>query len=143
MKVLPRHRRRLLSEVTDDYIAITNLLSEYALASDECRFDDWANLFAKDGEMHAFRRVWKGHDELVSFISAAPEGLHICGMPRVDIQGERADVTVNFIFLQHEDKKVWSMGHYINELVKTAEGWRYQTLKIKILKPTKPAPEAE
>lgn len=130
-----------MSEVTEDYIAITNLLSEYTLASDESRHEDWANLFAKDGEMHAFRKVWKGHDELVSFISAAPEGIHICGLPRVDIKGDRADVTVNFMFAQFEDKKIWSMGLYVNELVKTAEGWRYQTLKIKILKPTKPASE--
>lgn len=130
-----------MSEVTEDYIAITNLLAEYTLASDESRHEDWANLFAKDGEMHAFRRVWKGHDELVSFISAAPEGIHICGLPRVDIKGDRADVTVNFMFAQFADKKIWSMGLYVNELVKTAEGWRYQTLKIKILKPTKPVEE--
>jgi hypothetical protein len=128
-----------MSELTEDYIAITNLLAEYALASDECRHEDWARLFAKDGEMHAFRKVWKGYEELVSFISAAPEGIHICGLPRIDIQGDRADVTVNFAFLRFEDKKVWSMGLYINELVKTADGWRYQTLKIKILKPSKPA----
>jgi 3-phenylpropionate/cinnamic acid dioxygenase small subunit len=131
-----------VSEVTEDYIAINNLLSEYALASDESRYEDWARLFGEDGEMHAFRRVWKGFDELVSFISAAPEGIHICGLPRIDIQGDRADATVNFAFLRFEDKQVWSMGHYINELVKTSEGWRYKTLKIKILKPTKPPEEA-
>jgi hypothetical protein len=130
-----------LSEVNDDYIAITNLLAEYALASDESRFEDWANLFAKDGEMHAFRKIWTGHDVLVGFISEAPEGIHICGLPRIDIQGDRADATVSFIFAQFEDKKIWSMGHYINELVKTADGWRYKTLKIKILKPTKPTSE--
>ena len=71
-----------------DLLAIHNTLAEYCLAADEHRFEDWARCFTEDGEMHAFRRVWKGFDELVSHIRAAPEGLHVCGLPHVTLKGD-------------------------------------------------------
>ena len=85
--------------------------------------------------MHAFRRSWKGFEELVSFISSAPEGIHLCGLPRIALHGDRADSTVNFVFLNHA-KEVWSMGLYIDDLVRTSEGWRFQKRKVQVLKPS-------
>ncbi|MDG2304433.1 MAG: nuclear transport factor 2 family protein [Candidatus Binatia bacterium] len=127
-----------MQQTDRDILEINNLLAEYCLACDECRFDDFARLFGTDGEMHAFRRVWKGFDELVSFISAAPEGIHLCGLPRISLDGDRAECTVNFVFVTH-DKQVGSLGLYIDELGRTPEGWRFRTRKIKILRPSEKA----
>lgn len=124
-----------MDQTSQDLMDINNLLAEYCLACDECRFEDFARLFGDDGEMHAFRRVWTGFDNLVSFISAAPEGIHLSGLPRVTLEGDRAESTVNFAFFTH-DKQVGSMGLYIDELVRKPEGWRFKTRKIKILKPS-------
>lgn len=122
--------------MNDDLLAINNTLAEYCLAADECRFDDWARCFTDDGEMHAFRRVWKGFDELVSHISAAPEGLHMCGLPHVTLNGDSADVVVNFMFVTHE-KEIWSMGKYVDVMARTGDDWKISSRKIRILKPQK------
>ena len=125
-----------MADPSSDLLEINNLLAEYCLSADECRFEDWARCFTKDGEMHAFRRVWKGFDELVSHISAAPEGLHMCGTPHVTLDSDRAEVQVNFLFVTHE-KEIWSMGKYVDELSRTPEGWRIASRKVRILKPSK------
>jgi hypothetical protein len=116
-----------------DLLAINNTLAEYCLAADEGRFEDWARCFTEDGEMHAFRRVWKGFDELVSHISAAPEGLHLCGLPHVMLNGATADVVVNFMFVTHE-KEIWSMGRYVDVLARTGDDWKIRSRKVRVLK---------
>lgn len=116
-----------------DLLEINNLMAEYCLAADDCRFEDWARCYTKDGEQHAFRKVWKGFDELVSHISSAPEGLHMCGIPHVTLNGDAADVVVNFMFVSHE-KEIWSMGKYVDVLARTSDGWKIASRKIRILK---------
>lgn len=117
-----------------DLLDINNLLAEYCLASDDGRYEDWARCFAADGEVHAFRRTWKGHDALVEFISSAPGGLHMCGIPHVSLHGDRAGSVVNFVFVT-EEKAIGSMGKYVDTLVRAAEGWRIESRQIRILKP--------
>ncbi|MFP6664646.1 MAG: nuclear transport factor 2 family protein [Deltaproteobacteria bacterium] len=127
-----------MQDKSQDLLEINNLLAEYGLACDECRYEDWARLFGDDGEMHAFRRVWKGFDQLVGFLKAAPEGVHICGLPHVTLDGDRADVKVNFVFVTHE-KQIGSSGLYFDQLVRKPEGWRFAVRKIKMLKPSSAA----
>jgi len=119
-----------------DLLAINNRLAEYCLAADEGRVEDWARCFTEDGEMHAFRRVWKGFDELVSHISAAPGGLHLCGLPHVTLHGDTADVVVNFMFVTHE-KEIWSMGKYVDVFAREAGDWKIRSRKVRVLKPRK------
>ena len=116
----------------EDLAEINHLLAEYCLAADQGRFADWASCYAPDGEMHAFRKVWKGPSELEAFISGAPQGIHICGLPRIELHGERADATLNFVFLNRE-KQIFSMGFYTDELVRGTDGWRIRCRKIEVL----------
>ena len=53
---------------------------------------------------------------------------------RLEVRGWRRRPAVNFIFVNHE-KVVWSMGLYVDELVRSADGWRIKSRKIKIAKP--------
>ena len=124
--------------MNEDLLAINNTLAEYCLAADEGRHEDWAHCFSADGEMHAFRRVWKGFDELVSHISAAPGGIHLCGLPHVTLNGDSADVVVNFMFVTLE-KEIWSMGKYVDEMVRSEDGWKFASRKVRVLKPQKKA----
>ena len=119
----------------DDTEAIRHLLAEYCLACDECRFDDFARLFGDDGVMHAFRRDWSGFDTLVGFISNAPEGIHMNTGVRIDLDGDHAKVLSNFVFFTH-DQQVGSMGLYQDDVVRTADGWRFARREIRMAKPS-------
>lgn len=125
----------------EDLQAIQNLLADYCLTADECRFEDWADLFGEDGEMYAFRRSWTGKDVLVGFLSNAPEGVHLNGLPKVDLDGDRADVVSNFVFFTH-DQVVGSMGIYRDEVVRTGDGWRFKRRAIEMAKPSEQAQAA-
>lgn len=113
---------------------IQNLLAEYCLAADDCRFDDWARCFTADGEMQGPADSARGLDDLVRFISSAAEGLHLCGIPLVRIDGDRADARVNFVFVTHD--KAIRTGIYEDELIRTDAGWRIQRRRGRLLRPT-------
>ena len=121
--------------MTTDIEGIRHLLAEYCLASDQCRYDDWAELFGEDGVVYAFRREWSGHDTLVGFISNAPEGVHINSSIRIDLDGDRASVLSNFVFLGH-DEQVASMGLYEDEVVRDGTRWRFARRAIRIARPS-------
>ena len=67
--------------IRSDFVEIHNLLAEYALAADECRFDDWAKLFTPDGEMQSPSRTVRGFEALVEFISSAAEAIVLMFVP--------------------------------------------------------------
>src|SRR5262245_26739565 len=51
---------------------------DYSQYADSGRMDEWAQLFATDGEMHLFGQVHKGRDAIVKSITPPP------GQPRPD-----------------------------------------------------------
>ena len=105
-----------------DVKEIQNLLAEYCLAADECRFEDWARLFTPDGEMQGPSDRARGFDDLVRFISSATEGLHLCSVPRLHLDGDHATSSVRFAFVPHD--KTVRIGVYEDDLVRTNVGWR-------------------
>lgn len=125
----------------EDRAEIQNLLAEYCLAADQERFADWARCYATDGEMHAFRRVWKGRQELEEFISNAPLGIHLCGLPRIELDGDRASAGLPFVFFTR-DRQVFSMGFYDDDLVRCSDGWRIASRRIDMVRKPKPAEPA-
>jgi len=116
-----------------DVAEIQNLLAEYCLAADECRFEDWARLFTPDGEMQGPSDRARGFDDLVRFISSATEGLPLCGLPRLDLDGDHAISTVRFTFVPHD--KTLRFGVYEDELMRTELGWRIRKRRGRMLLP--------
>jgi hypothetical protein len=105
-----------------DVMGIHALLAEYALAADECRFEDWARLFTRDGEMQSPSRTVRGYEALVDFIANATEGLHLCTLPRIEVVGDHATAATPFLFVPHDGSL--SRGLYEDDLCRTREGWR-------------------
>ncbi len=119
---------------TDDLESIRQLLARYCIAADQCRFEDWVSLFGEDGVMYAFRRDWVGRDMLTSFITNAPEGIHLNTSLQIELDGDRARVLSNFAFY-NLDMELGSMGVYDDVVVRTEDGWRFARREIQIAKP--------
>jgi hypothetical protein len=109
----------------EDVAEIRQLLAEYGLAADECRFKDWARLFTREGEMRSPSRTVRGFDALVEFISTAAEGLHLGCTPRIRLSGDRAHATTPFLFVTHAGEI--RAGVYEDELCRTPQGWRIRS----------------
>lgn len=119
---------------TEDLESIRQLLAQYCIAADQCRFEDWVALFGEDGVMHAFRRDWAGREMLMSFITNAPEGIHLNTSLQIELDGGQAKVLSNFAFY-NLDMELGSMGIYDDDLVRTEGGWRFARREIQIAKP--------
>lgn len=115
----------------EDALEIHGLLAEYGLAADECRFEDWARLFTPDGEMCSPSRTVRGFDALLRFISSSQEGLHLSGLPRVEVSADRATATTPFLFVTHEGQV--RRGIYEDTLRHTGEGWRIERRRGRLL----------
>jgi hypothetical protein len=114
-----------------DFLEIRGLLAEYALAADECRFEDWAKLFTREGEMQSPSRTIRGYEALVDFISSAAEGLHLCAHPRIEISSDRGSATTPFLFVPHGGSP--SRGIYYDTLLRTEAGWRIACRRGRLL----------
>lgn len=94
-----------------------------------------ANLFVADG-------VWEGPSgtgraegqqaivELFKSFAAVPFIIHCITNPLIDIDGDTAHAEWHAIIptKMPGDVALWTIGKYINDYVRTAEGWKYKTL---------------
>jgi len=120
-----------------DILAIQDLCARYCLVSDDDDMEAYGALFTPDGEMHAFRQVWKGREEIVAHISRADSGLHMAGMATISVNGDCASGRQNFVFVEKEGQGL-RLGHYLDEYVRTDDGWCFAVRKIVFMKSTPP-----
>ncbi len=121
-----------------DILAIQDLCARYCLFADLDDMSSWRALWADDAEMHAFRQVWTGPDEIVKHISQADPGLHMAGVPSITVEGDRAKGWQNFIFVEKNGHGL-RLGQYLDEFVRTPDGWRFSLRRIVFMKSTPPA----
>jgi SnoaL-like protein len=130
-----------MSDAAEDILAIQDLLSKYGLYLDEHDMESWGALFAPDAEMHAFRQTWHG-PEIVERIAQADPGLHMAGVPSVELDGDRARARQSFLFVEGVGHRL-RLGMYVDELVRLAEGWRFASRRIVFMKSTPPGAVAQ
>jgi SnoaL-like domain len=121
-----------LSEIEDE-LAIRKVLAEYALRLELDDFETWLDLFTPDCTYEIFRRTLRGRDEVRAMLSQAPEGIHLSGSPRIELDGERARAVQNYIFINGKTREM-TMGWYFHELTKSDSGWRIHALQLKFHK---------
>lgn len=121
-----------------DILAIQDLLARYGLYLDDEDMDSWQALWTPDAEMHAFRQVWKGPEEIAGHIGQADPGLHMAGMPAVKVEGERATSVQNFIFVEKEGHGL-RLGHYVDELRRVDGEWLFAVRRIAFMRSTPPS----
>lgn len=118
-----------------DRRAIDDVLYRYAHALDFREWELMDEVFAPDAvaDFLELGGVHEGREAIVSFVAAALTGLdatqHIIATPRVLLDGDRATATC-YLQAQHVFRGAPGGdhflvgGHYVDELVRTPEGWR-------------------
>ena len=129
---LTRRMQRL-----EDQDAIWRLFMTYKSHLDQRDFKAYASLFTDDG-------MWAGdlgkavgpaeiEDLLVRTLDVYESDLtrtyHVVSNPVIDVDGDCATAYTNWTFVTRgqNDMPVWEMlGHYIDEIVRTPDGWKFQ-----------------
>jgi 3-phenylpropionate/cinnamic acid dioxygenase small subunit len=121
----------------DDRSEIMNLLSAYAHTVADGRWDDWAQLFCRNGELVFRGRTSRGTEELRAFIEASHRDRDhpkvLSSNVVVHIDGDRADALSDFCLIRSKDPTAYTIvncGRYVDELTRTEDGWRFRQRTI-------------
>jgi hypothetical protein len=128
----------MTDHLASDILEIQDLCSRYGLYLDEEDMEPWKLLFADGAELHAFRQVWRGPDEIAEHIAQADPGLHMAGVPSIRIDGDRASSRQSFLFVEKHGHAL-RLGMYVDEFGRGPDGWRFTVRKIVLMKSTPPA----
>lgn len=116
-----------------DTLAIHELLAAYCHRVDDGRFDELVELFTADGGFVRGKRTYEGRAALLAFFGArqaTPEqrGRHLTLNPEISIDGARARVLADFLYLRMIEGKITPVitGRYRDDLVRGDDGrWRF------------------
>lgn len=117
----------------EDHVAIVDLLARYCLALDFDDVEGWLGLFTPDARYEVYGRSFDGHEGLRRMLDSAPGGLHLGGLPRIEmIDGDRARTTRNLLFVDRSGGRSRS-AVYTDELRRTGGGWRIAHTRCRFL----------
>lgn len=139
-------RPRKGSLTADDYIEIQQLYAQYNMAIDSGNAEGYAATFVPDGVFNNFQ----GHDALVGFIHRWRDNmkganirhwntnLAITGTP----EGANGAVYLLLVDVSVRPPAITTAARYEDQLVKTAQGWRFKKRVTKgEAPPAAPAPK--
>ncbi|MGD9700932.1 MAG: nuclear transport factor 2 family protein [Acidimicrobiia bacterium] len=119
-------------------MAIHQLFVDYGEHLDAGDFEAYSQLFAEDGEvlLGPMGRA-KGRSEIKALMvselaSTVGSTMHIISSPRVTLDGDTATSTVMWTVVgigADGAPRVPMVGHHIDTLTRTTEGWRIQRRK--------------
>lgn len=119
----------------DDYMEIQQLYARYNMAIDMGDAEGWAATFTPDGVFQTFN----GHDALVGFINTWKERMkggnmrhwnsNLAITPTAD--GASGAVYLLLVDISAKPPAIQSASMYKDQLVKTANGWRFKNRQVK------------
>ena len=119
----------------EDLQAINQLFIDYGEHLDAGDFEAYSRLFAEDGEvlLGPMGRA-AGRAEIKALMTTALAAgvgstFHIVSSPRIDLNGDTASSTVMWSVATSADDglaRISMVGHHVDDLVRTSEGWRFQ-----------------
>jgi uncharacterized protein (TIGR02246 family) len=125
-------------QALEDREAIRALIAEYRRALDEKDFGAYAELFGPDGEFVAGSWIARGREEILAMLAqmqatgalsvAAGDDRHLVANLEIELDGDRATARSTWVYLTRAegDAPLLAMiGHYEDELRRTAAGWRF------------------
>lgn len=116
---------------TDDLVAIWNLDAAYCHRIDAGDGDGYADLFTDDGVFEIVGlNTASGREELAAnarmFPQFMPATRHQIHDTHVELDGDRARQTAYLsVVATGAEPRIVQTGRYVDELVRTADGWRY------------------
>ncbi len=97
----------------------------------------FANLFAQDGTFDVGMGVAKGPAEIEvmmrSLTTQWKSAMHYMLNPLIELDGDRATAKFTGLFAFHrqaDSSPIWLCNIYDDSYVRTADGWRFQTVRI-------------
>jgi hypothetical protein len=119
----------------DDFEAIRQLTARYNRTFDEREVDAWVDCFLPEGEMYFVNegRSIIGHTALREVISTSSNtGRHVVTDFEIELHGQRARQRCHLTELGVDDRAVVRRyGRYEDELVKTSDGWRFHSRRLR------------
>jgi hypothetical protein len=123
----------------DDKIAIQELSNSHFRYLDSHDVEAWAGLWIPDGVFYATYGTFTGHAEIKEFLTGhiaagKEEGARHLGVNYVITgDGDRAEVYSLVVKLQVEEPPfIIATGVYTDVVVRTPEGWRFESRKLDI-----------
>jgi 3-phenylpropionate/cinnamic acid dioxygenase small subunit len=122
--------------VAEDLLLIQNLSAHYALAMDECRFEDWMGFWCTEDacfENPAGQFIGKeGFERLIPVLQTRVAGKrHFMTNMAIDVTGETATQTCYMlIVLKGTPPTVVGTAVYRDELVKVGGVWKFKKRKV-------------
>jgi 3-phenylpropionate/cinnamic acid dioxygenase small subunit len=113
-----------------DHLAIANVLARYCRTCDDGSFDDLVDLFTEDGTFEYGGTVTAGREALRSYFATVqtPErrGKHLTTNAVVCVEGDRAEVTSDWVFLTFVEGVLTPKltGRYQDVLHRGRTSWR-------------------
>jgi len=123
--------------VSSDEQQVLNLLSDYCWYVDRRDVDAVVALFVPDAVFDlGFGREHRGHAELRGMyerLDAYTATSHHCTTPRLDLSGDTGTVrSAMYAFHRRPDGgRLHLWGAYLDEVVRTADGWRFATRTLR------------
>jgi 3-phenylpropionate/cinnamic acid dioxygenase small subunit len=122
------------SQRTEIERACERLCLDYAHYADTGQSDDWANLFAEDGQMRLFGKEHVGRAAIRASSSGGGPNTTVHSLSNIRIEAISADEArgTNYVTVYSQDKAAPSsaslvpvlVGIYRDDYRRTAEGWR-------------------
>jgi hypothetical protein len=113
-----------------DEEAIRRLLARFIQLRDDKRFDAWSELFTDDATFTYGTVMLKGRAAIVDHVAmllARDEGKHLCLNSIIDVDGDRALVSSDFVKLDPgasgRGLVIGTAGRYVDELVRMDGSW--------------------
>jgi hypothetical protein len=114
----------------EDLRQIMALLAGAAQHNDLAEWEEYGSCFADDAVMHVFGRDYVGRDAIVAFTARRHLGKHMLSTPIIEIDGDRAKVTIDHAFYRYPDLALFGVGVYKDDLVKLDDGWKFARREI-------------
>ena len=117
----------------EDLMEIHQLFTDYGMHLDAGRFDDYAALFARDGEIRLGPLgKAKGRDEIRATMAKVLDGLvgvtyHVISSPMVELRGDEATSEVMWTMIRRGDDgnpELAMLGRHRDELIREDGRWR-------------------
>jgi len=120
--------------MASDREQIDDLLTAYAIALDVDDIDECVQLFTPGGGFEVYGRRFEGWDGLRKMMTAAPRGMHFAGRAQIAVDGDRATVRSQLIFIEAAMSET-RLAIYDDVVVKVDEQWRFETRRCRFLTP--------
>ena len=102
-----------------DLVEIHALCARYMLYTSQFVQDRWLDVFTPDVEYNAFGTPYT-IERFPALLAAAPRGQFIGNMPVVEFDGDRANGTQHFVFIDQQSHAM-RLGWYRDEYVRTSD----------------------